>query len=326
MTTHTITLSIVSPVYNEAALISEFFSRMDCVLQSMVTTFSIPLSSLEVVLINDGSSDQSLSLMQAHAKQNPTYVIVNLSRNFGHQAAITAGIEIARGGAVVVMDADLQDPPEFILELYRTHLKGYDVVYAVRSKREGETWFKKQTAAWFYKLLGKLSSVAIPQNTGDFRLMSRRVVSAFATMKERHRFIRGLVSFIGYPQIGIPYERQSRFAGDTKYPFSKMLRLGIDAITSFSSIPLKMIFGAGVLVAFIGFLYAVYVLIARYWLHVTIQGWSSLMIVILVLGGIQLIFIGLIGEYLAQIHDEVKARPLYIVESVTSASLSSSSQ
>ncbi len=310
-----IKLTIVSPVYNEVEVLPEFLARLDALIPTLTATCTIASDELEILLVNDGATDGSLAVMQAHLK--PPYALANLSRNFGHQAAITAGIELARGEAVVVLDADLQDPPELIPELYLTHLKGYDVVYAVREDRQGETWFKRQTASWFYKLIAALSPVPIPQNTGDFRLMSRRVITAFSQMQERHRFIRGMISFVGYPQIGIPYVRQARGAGTTKYPLSKMLTLALDAITSFSALPLRFTFWIGIIVSIIGFIYGIFTLFEKLILHSTIQGWTSLMIVILILGGIQLIFLGLIGEYLGRIHDEIKRRPIYILESLT---------
>ncbi len=312
-----ISLSIVVPVYNEAGSIPEFSVRITQVLEDMSTRFSLLKEALEVVCVNDGSTDESLSLLLAQNQADPRFKVVNLSRNFGHQAALSAGIDVAKGEFVVVIDADLQDPPETIPTLYETSLKGFDVVYAVRAKREGESWFKKVTAHLFYRLLRKLSPFPIPTNTGDFRLMSRRVVNVLKRMPERHRFIRGMVSFIGFPQIGVLYHRQPRSAGETSYTLVKMLRLAADAITSFSALPLRVTLYLGFGVAGLGFLYAFDILYEKLFKHTTLPGWSSLMVVVLTLGGAQLIFLGLIGEYLGRVHDESKQRPLYIIESET---------
>jgi glycosyltransferase involved in cell wall biosynthesis len=235
-------------------------------------------------------------------------------RNHGHQTAITAGIDAARGEAVAVIDGDLQDPPEFIADLYAKLREGYDVVYAVRKKREGETFFKLLTAKIFYRLLKKLTNVDIPLDTGDFRIMSRRLVNVFCSLRERHRFIRGMVSWVGFPQTGLEYERNERFAGETKYTLSRMVKFAFDGITSFSSLPLKFSSYLGILTACAGFLYALYIIYLRLFTDLPVQGWSSIVVVVLLLGGVQLLALGMIGEYLGRIHDESKHRPLYIVE------------
>jgi dolichol-phosphate mannosyltransferase len=245
-------------------------------------------------------------------------VLLNLSRNHGHQIAITAGIEIALGDAISVIDGDLQDPPETIVDLYITMLKGYDVVYAVRKKRDGESFFKLFTASLFYRVLRKLTNVDIPVDTGDFRIMSRRVVNVLKSMKERHRFIRGMISWIGFNQIGMEYERNERHSGETKYTLTKMIKFAVDGITSFSSIPLKLSSYIGIITAFLGFLYSLYIIILKLFMpdtHIEL-GWASLIICILLLGGTQLLALGMIGEYLGRIHDETKYRPLYIIEDI----------
>jgi dolichol-phosphate mannosyltransferase len=315
-------LSIVIPIYNEEELLSELLSRIGAVKAQLHQHWGLPDRGIEVLFVNDGSTDDTRAILKAHCQTRPDYVLINLSRNHGHQLAITAGLDHAGGDAVVMIDGDLQDPPEMIIDLYRKHREGYDVVYAVRNTRPGETWFKLTTASLFYKTLRHLTGVDIPADTGDFRIISRRVADSLRAIRERHRFIRGLVSWVGFRQTGIVYDRQPRFAGHTKYPLSKMIRFAIDGITSFSSVPLRFISYVGLFTALLGFVAAAYVLYLRLFTDRTIQGWTSLIIIVLLVGGVQLIALGVIGEYLGRLHDESKSRPLYIIESIYSGSQS----
>lgn len=307
-------ISIVVPMYNEEGTIQRFFERMEGVRAIFISRFGITREQMEVILVNDGSRDATFGMLKQICIENSGYVLLNLSRNHGHQTAITAGIDAAKGDAVAVIDGDLQDPPEFIADMYAKIREGFDVVYAVRKKREGETFFKLFTAKLFYRLLKKLTNVNIPVDTGDFRIMSRRVVNVFCSLRERHRFIRGMVSWVGFRQTGLEYERNERFAGETKYTFSKMLKFAFDGITSFSAVPLKLSSYLGILTACAGFLYALYIVYLRLFTDIPIQGWSSIVVIVLLLGGVQLLALGMIGEYLGRIHDESKHRPLYIVE------------
>jgi len=312
-------LSIVIPVYNEEALLPELLSRTATVTRRLETEFAVPPSGVEVIFVNDGSTDRTFDVLKTHCETHRGYVLVNLSRNHGHQLAITAGLDCARGDAVVLIDGDLQDPPEVILDLYRRYLDGYDVVYAVRNSRQGEGWFKLATASTFYRVLRRLTAVDIPANTGDFRIMSRRVADVLRALRERQRFIRGLVSWAGFRQTGILYDRQPRAAGHTKYPLPKMIKFAIDGITAFSAVPLRLISYFGLLTAAAGFCYAIYVLYLRLFTQHTLQGWTSLIVIVVLLGGIQLIALGVIGEYLSRVHDESKSRPLYIIENLYAA-------
>lgn len=309
-------LSVVVPVYNEKDIVAHLVERMEGLRPIFLERFGIPPDQIEFVYVNDGSKDNTLPILQSMCYIIKGMRVVNLSRNHGHQIAITAGIETARGDAVVVIDGDLQDPPETIPDLYGKMLEGYDVVYAQRKKREGETLFKLWTAKLFYRTLKKLTNVDVPLDTGDFRIMSRRVVDVLNSMPEKHRFIRGMISWIGFNQTAFEYERHERFAGSTKYTLSKMLKFAVDGITSFSSVPLKLASYVGLFIAFSGFLYALYVIYLALFTHSTVGGWSSLMVVVLILGGVQLLSLGLIGEYLARIHDESKQRPLFIIEGI----------
>ena len=309
-------LSIVIPVYNEEEIVHKLFERLEGLKEPLFEKLEIKEEELEVIFVNDGSSDKTFSLLYELVSKNRGYKLINLSRNHGHQLTITAGIEKSGGEAVVIMDGDLQDPPEFILDMYSKYKEGYDVVYAKRKKRKGETFFKLATARMFYLLLRKLSTIDIPLDTGDFRLMSRRVALALSSMREKHRFIRGMVSWVGYKQIGLEYERQERYAGETKYPLKKMMKFAIDGITSFSTFPLKLSTYFGFLSAALGFFYAIYVFYLKLFTVETVAGWSSLMVVILFLGGVQLFSLGVIGEYIGRINDEVKNRPLYLIEGI----------
>jgi dolichol-phosphate mannosyltransferase len=292
-------------VYNERECLDELARRLTATLSSLTGEF-------EVILVNDGSKDGSWERMQELRQQDPRIKLLNLSRNFGHQIAVTAGLDHARGEAVVLIDADLQDPPELIPELFARYQEGYDVVYAVRIKREQESAFKKFTAYWFYRLFRWATDVEMPVDTGDFRLMSRRVVKALSGMRERHRMLRGLVSWLGYQQVGVSYERAGRFAGTTKYPFRKMLRFALDGIASFSLLPLRLASWLGAVVSLLAFLYGGYAILAHM-LGGTVDGWTSIVATVTLIGGVQLLCVGVLGEYIGRIYDEARARPLYFI-------------
>ena len=300
-------LTIIVPIYNEEDAIPALYERLQAVCSEIHVTY-------ELLFVNDGSQDHSLSLLKDVQASDPHVRVLSFSRNFGHQVAITAGMDHAQGEAVVVIDADLQDPPELIGPMLEKWREGYDVVYAVREKREGDTLFKRATAAFFYRLLRKITNVDIPLDTGDFRLMSRRSIEAMKLFRERNRFVRGLVSWIGFKQTGITFVRAERFAGETKYPLRKMLKFAIDGIVSFSFIPLQLatifgFFASGL--SFLGILWVVYL---RLFTQETITGWASMMVIMLFLGGVQLLTLGIIGEYIGRIYDEVKHRPLYLID------------
>jgi polyisoprenyl-phosphate glycosyltransferase len=298
--------SIVIPLYNEEEVVNECIKRVTKVMDSTGYGY-------EVVFVNDGSHDATYSIMEKECQRDKRLKLIDFSRNFGHQTAITAGMDYAQGDAVIVMDADLQDPPEVLPRMIEKYHEGYDVVYAVRTKREGESFFKRFTAKVFYRFLKFMCSIDIPVDTGDFRLLSRRVINVMKKLTERNRYVRGLVSWVGFRQTGIEYERDRRFAGETKYPLKKMLKLSVDGITSFSTKPLKLSKNLGLVMAFSGFIYALYVIIQRLTNNAVQSGWASTVVLILVVGGIQLIMLGIIGEYIARIFDESKNRPLYIV-------------
>jgi len=304
-------LSIVVPLYNEEGNVDELVRRVRAVMAELRDA-----PPYELVLVNDGSRDATLLRLRDLALTHHEIVVVNLSRNFGHQLAATAGVDMARGDAVVLMDGDLQDPPELIGAFLERWREGYDVVYAVRRTRKGEGTFKLLTARWFYRVVRRLTNVAIPVDTGDFRLMSRRVVEALKLTRERHRFLRGLVSWVGYPQIGVEYDRDERMWGKTKYPFAKMLRFAIDGITSFSEIPLRFASYLGFAVSIISFLVALYEIWLKLFTGYNLPGYTSTIFAILFLGGVQLIAIGTLGEYVGRIYEQVKGRPLYLIADV----------
>lgn len=300
------TLSVVAPVYNERESLPEFVRRMTAVLKSLGEPW-------EIVLVDDGSSDGSSELIEDLARREPRIRPVIFSRNFGHQIAATAGLDYARGQATVIIDTDLQDPPELVPELVARWREGYQVVYAVRTERAGESWFKTVTASLFYRVVYRITDVHIPLDTGDFRLLDRRVVDALAGMRERHRFLRGMSAWVGYTQIGVPYKREARFAGETKYPVRKMARLALNAITSFSHFPLQIATFLGFLCAALSAAAILTVVILRLSGNQAFFGQATTLIAVLFLGGIQLISLGLLGEYLGRVYDEVKGRPLYIL-------------
>lgn len=312
-------LSLVIPVYNEEKTIPELVKRLRGLLTILKEKHRFGKEDAEILFVNDGSRDGTFDVLKKFCESEPGFFLLNLSRNYGHQLAITAGIDTARGETVAVMDGDLQDPPEFVADLYAKMSEGYDVVYARRKKREGESFFKLITAHVFYRILKKLTRFEIPIDTGDFRIMSRRVTNVLVSMKEQHRYIRGLIAWIGFRQTGLEYDRDERFDGETKFSVSKMLKFALDGITSFSSAPLKFSSYLGFTSAFFGALYTIYILYLKLFTDNTIQGWTSVMIIVLVLGGIQLIALGMIGEYLSRVHDQSKNRPLYVIEKIYSA-------
>jgi polyisoprenyl-phosphate glycosyltransferase len=298
-------LSVVAPVYNEEATVEQFYSRVCTALDGL---------RFELVLVDDGSTDGSSALLRELASSDPRVHVVYLSRNFGHQTALTAGLDHAVGDAVVMLDADLQDPPELIPRMLDHWRAGCDVVYAVRERREGESRFKLATARWFYRLFDKLAQVDLQHNSGDFRLLDRRALDALLSMRERNRFLRGMTVWVGYRQAAVPYRRDPRYAGETKYTLGKMLRFSLDAISSFSHRPLQLATLFGFVISTLAFIAIPVVVVLRI-LGSYLPGFSSITIAVLLLGGIQLIAIGIIGEYVGRIYDEVKGRPLYLVSS-----------
>jgi glycosyltransferase involved in cell wall biosynthesis len=300
------TFSIVGPVYNEEALLEEFCLRMIEVLERHGEPF-------ELVLVNDGSRDQSPEILRRMNERDDRVKVINFSRNFGMQAALTAGLDYAGGQAIIVMDTDLQDPPEVVPQLIAKWREGYQLIYAQRAERAGETWFKKITALAFYRLITRITSVKIPVDTGEFRLMDRKVVDAIKQMREYNRFMRGMSVWVGYKQTGITYERDARKAGETKFPLKKMWRLALDGITSFSYLPLQLATYIGFFVAVLSLIFLVVVFLLRIFRPDFFYGQASALVSVLFLGSVQLIFLGIIGEYLGRIYDEVKRRPLYIV-------------
>jgi glycosyltransferase involved in cell wall biosynthesis len=301
-------LSVVVPIFNERPGLEELHRR--------VTDAVAPLGAYELVLVDDGSQDGSWDAMLVLAARDSHVRLVRLSRNFGHQVALTAGLDAARGDAIVAIDADLQDPPEVIPELVTKWHEGYDVVYGLRAEREGESAYKLATASVFYKLIRRMSGQDMPEQAGDFRLLSRRAADALAQMPERARYLRGMTSWIGFRQTGVPYKRDARYAGETKYPTRKMLRFALDAITSFSSAPIKLVTALGFLIVVFCFGVLVWTLYTRFATNQAVQGWTSLLVVVLLLGGVQMLSLGVIGQYVARIFDESKRRPLYLVEEV----------
>ncbi|MEM1505366.1 glycosyltransferase family 2 protein [Domibacillus sp. 8LH] len=298
--------SIIIPVYNEELVIRETYSRLKAVMDQAD-------GSYELLFVNDGSQDATIDILKEIAVQDRHVKYLDFSRNFGHQIAITAGMDHAAGSAIVVIDADLQDPPELILDMIEKWKEGYDVVYAKRTKRKGETFFKKQTAKMFYRLLRASTDIDIPLDTGDFRLLDRKVCDQLKSMKEQSRFVRGLVSWVGFKQTAIEYERDERLAGETKYPLKKMLKFSMDGITSFSYKPLKLASLLGVMLSAASSLAILIVLYQRLFTDTTTPGWSSLLLTMLFFNGVILIMLGVIGEYIGRIYDEAKNRPLYIL-------------
>jgi len=304
-------LSLVLPLFNEEATIPELDRRLRAFLADVGSGVG---ESWEVIFVNDGSRDRSPALLKELARAEPRYKVLSLARNFGHQMAITAGLDRAAGEAVVVMDADLQDPPEVVRQMVAKWREGYDVVFGVRSRRHGESAFKKLTAALFYRLLrAMLGDVSIPVDAGDFRLMSRPVVLTLRALRERHRFVRGLVWWVGFRQTAVTYERPGRFAGETKYPLRRMLRFAIDGITSFSTVPLRMATWLGLLAGMVAIGGVGWALYSKFFGGV-VRGWTTIMILVGLGSSAQLLMTGILGEYVGRIYEEVKRRPLYVVE------------
>lgn len=301
-------LSIVVPAFNEQEVLPAFHARLAPVLDAL------DMES-EVLYVNDGSRDETLDVIRCLRKRDSRVAVLDLSRNFGKEIAMTAGLEHARGDAVIIIDADLQDPPELIPELVRNWREGWDMVYAQRIERLGETLLKKATARWFYRLMQRVGRVRIPENAGDFRIMSRRSVDSLLRLREQHRFMKGLFSWIGFPQKGIPYQRDPRFAGRTTWDYWHLWNFALDGVTSFTTTPLKWATYLGLLTAFGSFIYGIIIILQKLIYGNPVKGYPSLMVVVLFLGGIQLVFLGIIGEYLGRMFDETKGRPLYFISS-----------
>lgn len=299
-------LSVVLPIYNEEDVIPEMYRRMTSVLEGIGEPY-------ELVLVNDGSRDRSRELLNELHVHDPRVRVINFARNFGHQVAITAGMDYAQGDAVVVIDADLQDPPEVIAEMMDKWREGYEVVYGVRTEREGETWFKLATANLFYRVMNSITSIDIPLDAGDFRLMDRAVIQTLRAMREKRRYMRGLSVWVGFKQTPLPYRREARFAGETKYPLKKMLRFATDGITNFSLLPLQFATYMGFASAFLALVGLIVAVIGRLFWPGALLGQATTLVSVLFIGGVQLISLGILGEYLGRIYEEVKGRPLYIV-------------
>jgi len=304
--TELITFTIVAPVFNESASLPEFYRRTRASMESLGEPW-------ELVLVDDGSRDNCADLMRELAQQDPHVRPIIFARNFGHQLAVTAGLDYSRGQAVVIIDSDLQDPPEVIPDLIAKWREGYEVVYAVRTEREGETWFKLVTASLFYRLIYRITEVDIPRDTGDFRLLDRKVVKVLNQMRERHRFLRGMSVWVGFRQTGVGYKRRARYAGETKYPLKKMIKFASDAITGFSYLPLQIATYVGFIAAIIAILAIPFVIVIRLTVSDGFLGQASTLISVLFLGGVQLICLGILGEYLGRLYDEARGRPLYII-------------
>jgi dolichol-phosphate mannosyltransferase len=301
-------VSILLPVYNEESTLHELYRQLKEAIKDSPYEF-------EIIFVDDGSKDNSYSIVQGFCREDSRVKAVKLSRNFGHQLAITAAIDSASGDAVVIMDADLQDPPSLILEMIAKWQEGYDVVYGLHQQRK-DTWFKKVTAHLFYRFFNLISDYKIPTDVGDFRLMSKRAVKALSQLKERNRYLRGLIFWIGYKQTAIPFARAERLAGESKYPFLKMVKFALDGLFSFSNLPLKLSSYLGFVLCFFSLIYLVFLLIQRFIIKNThfVLGWTSLLAAILLLGGLQFLILGIHGEYISRIFDETRRRPLYLIE------------
>jgi dolichol-phosphate mannosyltransferase len=300
-------ISIVVPVYNEEKSIRLMYDRL-------LASISKISSNFEIIYVNDGSRDNSFLELVKLSKEDERVKYINFSRNFGHQIAVTAGLDKSKGDAVVIIDGDLQDPPEVIPEMYAKHKEGFEVVYGQRLKRKGESFFKKITAKYFYRILKKITSVNIPVDTGDFRLIDRKIVNDLKNMPEQNKFLRGQIAWLGYRQTSVFFERDERKFGETGYPFSKMLKFALDGITGFSDVPLQFVTKTGIFISFISFLVILYAIFSHFILERTITGWTSLIISSMFIGGVQLISIGIIGEYINRINKNVQNRPLYIID------------
>jgi len=299
-------ISIVVPVRNEAASLEEFFIQLLPVLERLGTTW-------EVICVNDGSTDATLDLLLEFHRRTPVIKVISLSRNFGKDIALSAGFDFARGAAVIPIDADLQDPPELIVPMVAKWREGFDVVFATRTRRNGESWLKRITARYFYEIFDRITDIPIPHDTGDFRLLDRRVVDVLVRLPERTRFMKGLFAWVGFKQAAITFDRGPRHSGDTKWSYWRLWNFALDAITSFSSLPLKIWSYLGLAISVFAFLYAIFLAALKLFRGIDLPGYASLMVAVLFFGGVQLISLGIIGEYLARMYSEVKGRPLYLV-------------
>ena len=299
-------ISIVVPLYNEEKNIRLIYDRL-------VSSILKITSNFEIIYVNDGSKDNSFLELLKLSNEDERVKYINFSRNFGHQIAVTAGLDYSKGAAVVIIDGDLQDPPEVIPEMYAKHKEGFEVVYGQRLKRKGDNFFKKITAKYFYRILKKITSINIPLDTGDFRLIDQKIVKDLKNMPEQNKFLRGQIAWLGYRQTSVFFERDERKFGETGYPFSKMLKFALDGITGFSDVPLQFVTKTGIFISFISFLVILYAIFSHFILERTITGWTSLIISSMFIGGVQLISVGIIGEYISRINKNVQSRPLYIV-------------
>lgn len=303
-------ISVIVPCLNEAEVLPETLARLSAMARGQADC------DFEFLFIDDGSTDATLAILRGAAAADARLRVISFSRNFGQQIAVTAGMDLARGDAIVLMDSDLQDPPEVVGQMIARWREGFDVVYGTRASRPGDGLFKRASARGFYLLINRLSEIPIPSDTGDFRLMSRAVVDILKQMPERHRFLRGMVAWTGFRQTAIPYDRPERFAGETKYPLGKMVRYALDGILSFSIKPLQIAIALGLLAAGLAVAGIVYALVLRLFTSVWVEGWTALMIAVLFLGGVQLVALGIIGEYIGRIYGEVQRRPLYVLREV----------
>jgi len=302
-----IELSVIIPVFNEQEIIPQLYNRLNAAVEPITPNY-------EFIFVNDGSKDATLFRLIELTENDKRVKFINFSRNFGHQIAVTAGLDYCKGNAVVIIDGDLQDPPELIPELYKKYKEGNEVVYAKRVKRKGESIFKLVTAKLFYRLLKRITSVDIPMDVGDFRLVDRKIVDYLKLMPEQNKFLRGQIAWLGFRQTYVDFERDSRTTGKTGYPLSKMIKFALDGITGFSNSPLRLVTNLGLIISFVAFMVILYALYSHYFLHQTITGWTSLIISSMFIGGIQLLSVGIIGEYISRINTNVRNRPLYIVE------------
>lgn len=305
------TYSVVIPVFNEEAGLEELYKQLTPVLDVLD-------GPSEVILVDDGSRDQSFSILKAFAERDSRFFAVKLSRNFGHQMALTAGCDFARGEATITMDSDLQDPPRVILEMAQKWREGYELIFAVRRSRAVDTQFKKYSALFFYYILKRLAAISAPVNSADFRLVDRKVLKAFQELREKNRYIRGMFSWLGFKQTEVYFDREARFSGETKYPIWKMTKLAFDALVSFSNAPLRLCMGFGLIMAGVSFLIGIATIVGKLWhLGAFVWGWASLFVLISFIGGIHLFMLGVLGEYLARVYDEVRNRPLYLVSELS---------
>ncbi|MBC7659310.1 MAG: glycosyltransferase family 2 protein [Chitinophagaceae bacterium] len=307
------TYSVVIPVFNEETGLEELYTQLCLVLDELD-------GPAEVILVDDGSRDRSFEIMRLFAQRDPRFYAIKLSRNFGHQMALTAGCDYARGEATITMDSDLQDPPGVILEMAAKWREGYEIVFAVRRTRKVDSPFKRYSALFFYHLLKRCAAISAPVNSADFRLVDRKVLESFQKLREKNRYIRGMFSWLGYKQTEVYFDREARYAGETKYPLWKMVKLGFDALVSFSNVPLRFCMACGLTIAILSMLVGIATIIGKVWhLGAFVAGWASLIVLISFIGGIHLFMLGILGEYLARVYDEVRARPLYLVSELSSS-------